>query len=104
MSKQVLRSGTNLVAMIHESFNAESDADYIHKPVIGLKEVVETQFWLKLLYHTGYLNEAEFTSIFADAVEVGKMLTSAIKTKKKNLAIKVTPLILFISSLCFFLS
>ncbi len=83
MSKQVLRSGTNPGAMIHESFNAESDADYIHKLAIGLKEVVETQFWLKLLYHTEYLNEAEFTSIFADTVEVGKMLTSAIKTKKK---------------------
>ena len=36
--------------MIHESFNAESGADYVHKLSIGLKEAVETQYWLKLLY------------------------------------------------------
>ena len=103
LSKQLLRCGTNPGAMIHESFNAESGVDYVHKLSIGLKEAVETQYWLKLLYHSGYLNEAEFNSINADAIEVGKMLTSSIKTKKKNLAIKVTSAILLISIIFFYL-
>ena len=102
LSKQLLRSGTNPGAMIHESFNAESSADYIHKLAIALKEAGETQYWLKLLYYTGYLNETEFNSIYADTVEVGKMLTSSIKTKKKNLAIKATSVILLISILFFY--
>ena len=104
LSKQLLRSGTNPGAMIHESFNAESSADYIHKLAIALKEAGETQYWLKLLYYTGYLNETEFNSIYADTVEVGKMLTSSIKTKKKNLAIKATSAILLISILFFYLT
>ena len=98
MSKQVVRSGTNPGAMIHESFNAESALDYIHKLSVALKEATETQYWLKLLYYSGYLTETEFNSIFGDAVEVGKMLTSSIKTKKKNLAIKAASILLFVAT------
>ena len=98
LSKQVLRSGTNPGAMIHESLNAESGADFIHKLSIALKETVETQYWIKLLYHSGYITEAEYNSILADAVEVAKILTSSIKTKKKNLAIKTTSILLIIGT------
>ena len=94
MSKQVLRSGTNPGAMVHESLNAESGLDFIHKLAIALKETYETQYWLKLLYRSGYMTEEEFNSIFADTVEVGKILTSSIKTKKKNLSLKVASAIL----------
>ena len=94
LSKQVLRSGTNPGAMVHESLNAESGLDFIHKLAIALKETYETQYWLKLLYRSGYMTEEEFNSIFADTVEVGKILTSSIKTKKKNLSLKVASAIL----------
>ncbi len=102
LSKQILRSGTNPCAMVHESFNAESSLDYIHKLAIALKETGETQYWLKLLYYSGYLSEPEFKSIFEDAVEVGKMLTSSIKTKKRNLATKTTSILLIIATLLFY--
>jgi four helix bundle protein len=85
LSKQVLRSGTNPGAMIRESINAESNSDFIHKLSIGLKEIGETEYWLELLYHSDYINETEFLSIKKDAIEVGKLLTSSIKTTKKNL-------------------
>ena len=88
LSKQVLRSGTNPGAMVRESNNAESAADFIHKLSIGLKEIGETEYWLELLFHSGYLTETEFLSLQADAVEVGKMLTASIKTKRKNLPSK----------------
>ena len=48
ISKQVLRSGTSIVAMIEEANQAESKADFIHKLSIANKEANETHYWLRL--------------------------------------------------------
>jgi four helix bundle protein len=90
LSKQVLRSGTNPGAMVREAANAESGADFIHKLAVALKETGETQYWLELLLKTNYLSESEFQSINADSIEVLKLLTSSIVTKKKKMALKVS--------------
>jgi len=84
MSKQVLRSGTSIGANIMESRNAQSPADFIHKLSIALKEADETTFWIKNLHIGGYLNEKEFNSIYNDADELVKLLTSSINTLKKK--------------------
>lgn len=39
MSKQVLRSGTSVGAMVRESEHAESKLDFIHKMTIAQKEI-----------------------------------------------------------------
>jgi len=88
LSKQLLRSGTNSGAMVREAANAESSLDFIHKLAVGQKETGETQYWLELLFKADYLKETEFTSIYKDTKEVMALLTSSIKTKKKNLALK----------------
>ena len=85
ISKQIMRSGTNPGAMVREAGNAESGMDFIHKLSIAQKETGETQYWLELLWKTGYLSESEFQSIFFDTEEVMKFLRSSILTKKKNL-------------------
>lgn len=46
LSKQVLRSGTAIGALVRESEHAESTADFIHKMSIALKEATETEYWL----------------------------------------------------------
>ena len=46
LSKQILRSGTSIGANIRESRNAQSNADFINKLNIALKEADETQYWL----------------------------------------------------------
>lgn len=89
MSKQILRSGTNPGAMIHEAKNAESPMDFIHKLGVAQKETAETQFWLQLLFHTDYLKELEFRSLYDDSEEVMNLIRSSILTKKKNLGITV---------------
>jgi len=89
MSKQLLRAGTNPGAMIREAQNAETGKDFIHKLAIGQKEMGGTQYWLELLNATNYLKDSEFDSIYDDTEEIMKMLTSSIKTKKKNMAIKI---------------
>jgi four helix bundle protein len=84
LSKQLLRSGTAVGALVREAQNAESKADFIHKLGISQKECDETIYWLELLKETEYLKETEFESINNEAVELLKMLRSAIITSKKN--------------------
>ncbi|QTA90121.1 four helix bundle protein [Desulfonema magnum] len=45
LSKQVLRSGTAIGALVREAQHAESNADFIHKLSIALKEANETEYW-----------------------------------------------------------
>ena len=61
--KQVLRSGTSIGANTAESKFAQSDADFLTKLTIALKEANETMFWLKRLYAGDYLTEVEYSSI-----------------------------------------
>lgn len=82
LSKQVLRSGTAIGALVRESEHAESTADFIHKMSIALKEATETEYWLVLLKKSDYINENEFKSLDCDLTEILKILTSIIKTSK----------------------
>ena len=84
LSKQLLRSGTAIGALIRESEQAESNADFIHKLSISLKEANETEYWLHLLKDTGYINEEMFNSLSKDQVELIKLLISIIKTCKSK--------------------
>lgn len=67
LSKQLLRSGTAIGALVRESQNAESKADFIHKLSIAQKECDETIYWLELLKGTNYLREREFENIYKEA-------------------------------------
>lgn len=70
LSKQLLRSGTAIGALIREAEQAESNADFIHKMAIALKEANETDYWIDLLFQSGYLDEAAFNSIQKDLTEL----------------------------------
>lgn len=85
LSKQLLRSGTAVGALVREAQNAESKADFIHKLGIAQKECDESIYWLELLVETEFLRPEEFESIKADAESLLKMIRSAIiTTKTKN--------------------
>jgi four helix bundle protein len=84
MSKQLLRSGTSIGALVREAQNAESSKDFIHKLSISQKECDESIYWLELLKATEYINELEFESLNNDAIELLKMLRSSIITSKQN--------------------
>ena len=81
LSKQVLRSGTSIGAMVRESEYAESPADFVHKLRIARKEANETHYWLSLLKDTeeGIPSE-KFESIIKECEELIKILTSSIMT------------------------
>ena len=84
LSKQLLRSGTSIGANVREASQAVSRADFINKLSIALKESVETEYWLELLYETDYLSNAEFQSIYKENNELTKILTAIINTSKRN--------------------
>ena len=84
MSKQLLRSGTSIGANIAESQQVESRPDFIAKRNIALKEAVETNYWLRLLYATYFLSNAEFSSIMDDCREIEKLLTAILKSTKSG--------------------
>lgn len=84
LSKQLLRSGTSIGALIREAEHAESKADFIHKMSISLKEANETEYWLMLLHDSGFLEEKVFKSIVDECQELIKMLVSIIKSSKAN--------------------
>jgi len=66
LSKQVLRSGTSIGALVREAQHAESNTDFVHKLSIALKDANETDYWLLLLYKTAYLTESHYNSLKAD--------------------------------------
>jgi len=72
LSKQILRSGTSVGAMIRESEHAQ-------------KEINEIIYWLELFQTTDYLSVQEFESMNENAVEIIKLITSIIKTTKNNI-------------------
>ena len=84
LSRQLLRSGTSIGAMVREAEQAESRADFIHKLAIGLKEANETDYWLDLLKETDYISVLEYNEIKIDISEILKLLTKIIKTSKSS--------------------
>ncbi len=84
LSKQLLKSGTAIGALVREAEHAESRADFIHKMTIALKEANETLYWIELLYHAQLLDQKGFDSINPDIVELLKLLTAIVKASKKK--------------------
>ena len=85
LSKQLLRSGTSIGANIAESQSAQSSADFIHKLEVALKEAKETHYWLEKLLIGEYINDIGYQSMSNDNIEIIKLLTSIIVTKKRNM-------------------
>ena len=85
LSKQMMRSGTSVGAMIREAEHAETKKDFIHKMAIAQKEMNETIYWLELLNETNYLGDKKFENINKDAIELIKLITAILKTAKSRI-------------------
>ncbi len=84
LSKQLLRSGTAIGALIKEAEHAQSKADFINKMNIALKEANETEYWLMLLKDTQYINEIQFDKIIDPSKELIRLLISIVKSSKES--------------------
>ena len=79
LSKQLLRCGTSIGANVAEAQRGQSTSDFAAKMCVALKEAGETEYWLKLLFHTDYLTDKQYDSLLADLLEIMRMLTTICK-------------------------
>ena len=80
MSKQLLRCGTSIGANVFEAQRGQSKADFAAKMNIALKEANETDYWLRLLYRTDYITEAQDIKFHRDVDELISLLTAICRT------------------------
>jgi len=84
LSKQLLRIGTAIGALVKEAEHGQSKLDFLNKMNIALKEANETLYWLLLLKDTNYITEENFRKLNNDATELVRILASIVKTTKNN--------------------
>ncbi len=82
LSKQVLKSGTSIGANVREAECGQTAADFYAKMYIAYKEAAETEYWLELLYESGYIEKDAFISVEQDCQEILKLLASITKSQK----------------------
>lgn len=83
LSKQVLRSGTVIGAIIEEAIGGQSQKDFISKLAMAYKEARETRYWLSLLRDSGYLEKDLAGKLLIDCEELCKII-GAIQITMKN--------------------
>ena len=84
LSKQLLRSGTAIGALMREAKFAQSRADFVNKASVALKEANETLYWIELLHDSGYMDDNAYSSTHDEAHEITSILVSIVKTTKAN--------------------
>ena len=84
LSKQLLRSGTAIGALVREAEHAESKKDFIHKMSISLKDANETRYWLDLLRESDLIGNLDFTKVDDEILQIIRLLASIVKSSKQN--------------------
>ena len=82
---QLLRSGTSPAPNYGEAQSAESKSDFIHKLKIALKELRETDVWLKIIVKAELIKPpAKLTPLLKETNELISILFKSIDTAKKE--------------------
>lgn len=84
ISKQIIRSGTSIGANANEAAYGVSIADFISKLQISLKETAETEYWIRLLVLSDYIEKTYGEELLNDCLEIKRILVSSLKTAKEN--------------------
>ena len=84
ISKQIVRSGTSIGANISEANYGQSKADFVSKMHIALKEAAETEYWIRLLNMSEYIDDKTSNSLLNDCLEIKRILIASINTAKEK--------------------
>ncbi|MCY1636279.1 four helix bundle protein [Marinifilum sp. D737] len=82
LSKQILRSGTSIGAIVEEAVGGISKKEFRAKMSIAYKESRETDYWLRILKDTTIIEEKLFNSLYQENKELLKILYKIIKSSK----------------------
>ena len=83
--RQLLRSATSINANMNEAQHPQSDADFLFKASIALKEARESENWLSLLRDNGYLSTVQADSLLSDCSRINKILITITAKVRKRL-------------------
>jgi four helix bundle protein len=82
---QILRSGTSPAPNYGEAQGAASKADFVHKLKIALKELRETEVWLKILVRSEMIERSEkMDALLKETDELISIVFKSIGTAKKT--------------------
>ncbi len=82
---QLIRSGTSPAANYAEAQGAESRADFIHKIKLGLKELRETNVWLRIIIKAELIKPGtKLDSLVNENNQLISIFVKSIKTAKLN--------------------
>jgi four helix bundle protein len=82
MGKQLLRSGTSILANYIEAKSASSKKDFINFFTHSLKSSNESKVWLALLRDTGKGDKKELEFLITELNEISNIIASSILTMK----------------------
>jgi len=84
LATQILKSGTSIGANVEEAVGAQSGKDFFMKMTIAYKEARETNYWLRILKDSDYINKSEALELINKVQELLKLLGTIQKTVLKN--------------------
>ena len=79
---QLLRSGTSAGANYEEARAAESKVDFVHKLQIALKELRESNYWLRLLVKSGKISAERMADLLGESNQLCAILSKSVATAK----------------------
>lgn len=81
---QLLRSGTAPASHHGEAQGAESPADFIHKMRLSLKELRESERWLKLISKARLLPDADLSNLLTETDQLIRIFVTSIRTAESR--------------------
>lgn len=84
LAKQFLRASTSIGANLAESEFAQSNADYISKLHISLKEAGETRFWITLMIESEIISKQKIGALLEENNRIIRILISMLKKLKEK--------------------
>ena len=84
IGNQLLRSGTAPLSHHGEAQAAESPADFIHKLRLALKEIRESERWLKLIVRANILPDQKLTPLLDGTDQLIRIFVTSISTAEKR--------------------
>ena len=83
-TNQLLKSCSSIGANAHEAKYAQSNADFVNKLEIALKECYETGYWLEILYKTHSITEEQYKTFSEKCGTIRRKLIASITTVKNQ--------------------
>lgn len=84
VSGQLMRSSASAGANYQEACAAESRADFVHKLQIVLKELRESEYWLKLMRCGAIIPESASAPLLTEAEQLVRILAKSVITTKSR--------------------